>query len=126
MTGGPTPAPPLRLVSVDRRGRATVIVETPETPAYRVSDAARLTGLHPQTLRHYDRLGLASPHRSNGRRRYSRVDLARLRRIAELTGEGVNLAGIRHILRLEAELARRPLPSALVRRGPGVLARLPG
>lgn len=128
MTGTPSVAQPLRLVRVDRRGRATLIIETPDTPAYPVSDAARLTGLHPQTLRNYDRLGLVSPHRRNGRRRYSRRDLDRLRRIGELTGEGVNLAGIRHILRLEGELARRAVTrsAALTRWRPGVVVRPTG
>jgi len=123
MTGGPSAGPPLRLVSVDGRGRATLIVETLETPAYSVSAAARMSGLHPQTLRQYDRLGLVRPHRRNGRRQYSRADLGRLARIAELTGEGVTLVGIAHILRLESELAHWRSAARAVRRSPTPRAR---
>jgi MerR family transcriptional regulator/heat shock protein HspR len=77
-----------------------------DAPMYLISVVAELTGLHPQTLRQYDRVGLVSPGRATGRgRRYSALDLARLRRVVELTSEGVNLAGVRRILSLEAELA---------------------
>jgi MerR family transcriptional regulator/heat shock protein HspR len=61
--------------------------------------------MHPQTLRIYERKGLLSPERTSGRsRRYSDKDIALLRRIQELTNEGVSLAGVRKILELEAEL----------------------
>jgi len=68
--------------------------------------AAQLTGLHPQTLRQYDRLGLVSPKRTAGRgRRYSDRDIERLREVQQLSQEeGINLAGIRRILALERRL----------------------
>ena len=67
-----------------------------------ISVAAELVGLHPQTLRHYEREGLVVPARTaGGIRLYGRRDLARLRRIVELTAEGVNLAGVRRVLELE-------------------------
>jgi MerR family transcriptional regulator/heat shock protein HspR len=79
-----------------------------ETPVYVISVAAELSGLHPQTLRAYDRLGLVSPGRSAGRgRRYSLRDILVLREVQRLSQEdGVNLSGIKRILELEAELAR--------------------
>jgi MerR family transcriptional regulator, heat shock protein HspR len=74
---------------------------------YVISVAAELAGVHPQTLRIYERKGLLEPARTaGGNRRYSDADLERLRRIAELTEEGMNLAGVRRVLELEAELAR--------------------
>src|ERR1700741_4437216 len=77
--------------------------ETWEIGVYVISVAAELSGLHPQTLRQYDRLGLVSPGRSAGRgRRYSAHDILRLREVARLSQEeGVNLAGIKRILELE-------------------------
>jgi len=67
--------------------------------------AAQLAGVHPQTLRNYERTGLLDPSRtSGGSRRFSEADLARLRRIQELTNEGVNLEGVKRILALEARL----------------------
>ena len=76
------------------------------TPIYVISVAARLAGMHPQTLRQYDRLGLVVPSRASGRgRRYSAYDVARLRYVQHLSQEeGVNLAGIRHILALQSEV----------------------
>jgi MerR family transcriptional regulator/heat shock protein HspR len=76
---------------------------TEETPVYVISVAAELSGLHPQTLRQYDRLGLVSPGRAAGRgRRYSARDVHRLREVARLSqNEGINLAGIKRILELE-------------------------
>lgn len=73
------------------------------TPVFVISVAARLAGMHPQTLRQYDRLGLVSPGRSAGRgRRYSARDVALLREVQRLSqDEGVNLAGIKRILELE-------------------------
>ena len=71
---------------------------------YVISVAAELAGVHPQTLRIYERKGLLDPARTaGGNRRYSDSDLDRLRRIAELTDEGLNLAGVRRVLELEAE-----------------------
>lgn len=78
-----------------------------DTPVYVISVAAQLSGLHPQTLRTYDRMGLVSPGRSPGRgRRYSMRDITMLREIQRLSQEeGINLAGIKHILELEREAA---------------------
>jgi MerR family transcriptional regulator/heat shock protein HspR len=79
----------------------------PDAPVYAISIAAQLAGLHPQTLRQYDRLGLVSPTRVGGRNRlYSTEDIVRLREIAELSGEGLSLEGIRRVLALEREVAR--------------------
>jgi MerR family transcriptional regulator, heat shock protein HspR len=79
-----------------------------ETPVYVISVAAELSGLHPQTLRAYDRLGLVSPGRAAGRgRRYSMRDILVLREVQRLSQEeGVNLSGIKRILELAAELER--------------------
>lgn len=79
-----------------------------DTPVYVISVAAQLSGLHPQTLRTYDRMGLVSPGRAAGRgRRYSMRDIAMLQEIQRLSQEeGINLAGIKHILELEHESAR--------------------
>jgi len=72
---------------------------------YVISVAAELAGVHPQTLRIYERKGLLAPARTEGRsRRYSDHDIALLRRIQELTNEGVTLAGVQRILALEDEL----------------------
>ena len=74
---------------------------------YVISVAAELTGMHPQTLRIYERKGLLDPSRtSGGSRRFSERDLERLRHIQELTSTGLNLEGVRRVLQLEAELAR--------------------
>jgi MerR family transcriptional regulator/heat shock protein HspR len=74
---------------------------------YVISVAAELTGMHPQTLRIYERKGLLDPSRtSGGSRRFSERDLERLQRIQELTSTGLNLEGVRRVLQLEAELAR--------------------
>lgn len=72
---------------------------------YIISVAAELTGVHPQTLRVYERKGLVAPARTGGMsRRYSEVDLDRIRRVQELTTEGLNLAGVARVLELEAEV----------------------
>jgi MerR family transcriptional regulator/heat shock protein HspR len=77
-----------------------------DEPLYVISVAADMAGMHPQTLRQYDRLGLVSPGRAGGgSRRYSRRDIELLREVQRLSQEeGVNLAGIKRILELEAEL----------------------
>jgi MerR family transcriptional regulator/heat shock protein HspR len=78
-----------------------------ERALYIISVAAELAGVHPQTLRIYERKGLIAPARTSGRsRRYSDRDIALLRRIQELTTEGVGLAGVRKILELEATVRR--------------------
>lgn len=74
---------------------------------YIISVAAELTGVHPQTLRVYERKGLVAPARTGGMsRRYSDADLERIRRVQELTADGLNLAGVARVLDLEAEVAR--------------------
>ncbi|MGH3545172.1 MAG: heat shock protein transcriptional repressor HspR [Mycobacteriales bacterium] len=77
-------------------------------PVFVISIAAELAGMHPQTLRQYDRLGLVQPGRSTGGgRRYSARDVVLLREIARLSHEeGVNLAGIKRIMELEREVGR--------------------
>jgi MerR family transcriptional regulator/heat shock protein HspR len=76
-----------------------------ERALYIISVAAELAGVHPQTLRIYERKGLIEPQRTEGRsRRYSDRDIRLLQRIQELTNEGVGLAGVRRILDLEAQL----------------------
>lgn len=82
-----------------------------KTPLFVISQAAELAGMHPQTLRQYDRMGLVSPTRTQGRsRRYTMQDVAKLREIARLSSEGVSLEGIRRVLELvneNAELRER-------------------
>ena len=73
---------------------------------YIISVAAELAGVHPQTLRIYERKGLLEPARTvGGSRRYSQADIDHLRRIQELTDEGLNLAGVKKVLELEARIA---------------------
>lgn len=89
------------------------------SPLFAIAVAAQLANMHPQTLRQYDRLGLVSPTRTQGKsRRYSMRDVAQLREIAALGAEGVSLEGIRRVLDLEDQVtvlaARvRKLESAL-------------
>ena len=99
---------------------------TEETPVYVISVAAQLSGLHPQTLRQYDRLGLVSPDRTAGRgRRYSARDIELLRTVQQLSqDEGINLAGIKRIIELENQVAAlqsrvAELQAARRRRGGG-------
>lgn len=76
------------------------------SPLFVISVAAELAGMHPQTLRQYDRIGLVSPTRTAGRsRRYSMRDIVQLREVAQLSSEGVSLEGIRRVLGLEDEVA---------------------
>jgi MerR family transcriptional regulator/heat shock protein HspR len=89
------------------------------SPLFPIATAAELSGMHPQTLRQYDRLGLVSPRRTAGQsRRYSMRDVAQLREIARLSAEGLNLEGVRRILELEDQVTAlamrvRELESAL-------------
>jgi len=78
-----------------------------DAPVFVISVAAALSGMHPQTLRQYDRLGLVTPGRSGGGgRRYSSRDVALLREVQRLSQEeGVNLAGIKRIIDLEHQVA---------------------
>ena len=83
---------------------------------YVISVAAELSGLHPQTLRQYDRLGLVSPNRTVGRnRRYSLRDIASLRMVQRLVGEGINHAGIKRIIELETAMANMAVEVAKLR-----------
>jgi MerR family transcriptional regulator/heat shock protein HspR len=78
----------------------------PETALFVISVAAELTGLHPQTLRTYERMGLITPGRTGGGgRRYSPRDIDRLREIADLTSSGIGIEGVRRILELENRVA---------------------
>ncbi len=96
MTEPPGPVPP----------RAAPAAPAADVPLYVISVAAELSGLHPQTLRTYDRLGLVSPGRAGGGgRRYSWQDVQVLREIADLTASGIGLEGVRRILHLEARLS---------------------
>ncbi len=77
-----------------------------DTPVFVISVAAELSGMHPQTLRQYDRLGLVTPSRAPGRaRRYSQKDVSTLREVQRLSQEGVSLEGIRRILELENQVS---------------------
>lgn len=87
---------------------------------YVISVAAELAGVHPQTLRIYERKGLVDPARtSGGSRRYSDADIEQLRRISELTDEGLNLAGVKKVLDLEAQLEEVRTELAEARRAVG-------
>ncbi len=78
-----------------------------EHAVYVISVAAELAGVHPQTLRIYERKGLVDPARTGGgSRRYSEGDIERLRRIQDLTNEGLNLAGVKRVIELEDEILR--------------------
>jgi len=103
-THGPTPFP---------------LGPAPEAAVYVISVAAELTGLHPQTLRTYERLGLITPGRTGGGgRRYSLRDVEKLRSIAELTSAGIGIEGVRRIVVLENHAA------ALAARNEELLAEL--
>jgi len=88
------------------RATRTAFAPDDDTPVFVISVAAQLAGMHAQTLRQYDRLGLVTPSRTRGGgRRYSNRDIARLREIQRLSQEeGVSLAGIRRIMDLENEV----------------------
>lgn len=84
---------------------------------YVISVAAELAGVHPQTLRIYERKGLVLPARTGGgSRRYSDADIAQLQQIQRLTEDGLNLAGVKRVIELEAEVARLQHELAEVRR----------
>lgn len=94
------------MTTTPRDGRGPVPgAPAPDVPVFVISVAAELTGLHPQTLRAYDRLGLVTPGRSGGGgRRYSWRDIEQLREIAELTATGIGLEGVKRILDLENQV----------------------
>ena len=92
---------------------------SPDAAVFVISVAAELTGLHPQTLRTYERMGLITPGRTGGGgRRYSHRDLERLRKIASLTSSGIGIEGVRRIMELENQVA------ALTSRNEELLAEL--
>jgi MerR family transcriptional regulator/heat shock protein HspR len=94
-------------IGVERDRERVRVARDANQAVYVISVAAELTGMHPQTLRIYERKGLLDPSRtSGGSRRFSERDLDRLRHIQELTSTGLNLEGVRRVLQLEAELAR--------------------
>ena len=94
--------PPMKVLAHDEEVRAGFV-----RAVYVISVAAELAGMHPQTLRIYERKGLVEPSRTGGgSRRYSQRDIARLHRIAELTNAGLNLEGVRRVIELEDELGR--------------------
>jgi MerR family transcriptional regulator/heat shock protein HspR len=77
----------------------------PDDPIFPIAAASELAGMHPQTLRQYDRLGIVVPGRTAGKsRRYSLRDVAQLREVQRLSGEGVSLEGIKRVLELENEV----------------------
>ena len=89
-----------------RRTRITVDLGDPDAPIFVISVAAQLSGMHPQTLRGYDRMGIVSPGRAaGGGRRYSQRDIELLRTVAELTSSGIGIEGVRRILELEHQVA---------------------
>ena len=91
-------------------------VPADDAAVYVISVAAEISGLHPQTLRQYDKLGLVSPSRTEGRnRRYSLRDIALLRAVQKLVGEGINHAGIKRIIELESAMANMAVEVAQLR-----------
>jgi MerR family transcriptional regulator, heat shock protein HspR len=91
-------------------------VPADDAAVYVISVAAEISGLHPQTLRQYDKLGLVSPSRTEGRnRRYSLRDIALLRAVQKLVGEGINHAGIKRIIELESAVANMAIEVAQLR-----------
>ena len=87
-----------------------------ELALYVISVAAQLSGLHPQTLRQYDRLGLVSPSRAQGRgRRYSLRDIALLRNVSRMVSKGINLSGIKRIIELESAMSNMAIEIAKLR-----------
>jgi MerR family transcriptional regulator/heat shock protein HspR len=84
-----------------------IVEQARRRAVYVISVAAELAGMHPQTLRIYERRGLVAPARTGGgSRRYSEAEIAALRRVQELTQEGLNLAGVKKVLELEADCTR--------------------
>lgn len=94
--------------------RAATLAEN--RAVYVISVAAELAGLHPQTLRIYERKGLLDPARTGGgSRRYSHADIEQLRRILDLTSAGLNLEGVKRVLQLEAQVRRLQIELAEAR-----------
>jgi len=88
-----------------KTARITFDVSNPDAPVFVISVAAELTGMHPQTLRSYDRMGLVSPGRAGGGgRRYSMRDIELLRTVSDLTAHGIGIEGVKRILELENQV----------------------
>src|ERR1700712_3719206 len=111
-----SPGTPMLTPTPVHPAKETTIMRSRSHAVYVISVAAELAGMHPQTLRIYERRGLVQPARSQGgNRRYSDIDIDRLRRIQELAGEGMNLEGIRRVMALESEVERLRAENANLR-----------
>jgi MerR family transcriptional regulator/heat shock protein HspR len=102
-------ATPKRRGSRVHKSSSTAVARfDPDAPLFLISTAARLAGMHPQTLRTYDRMGLVVPKRTSGKgRRYTMRDIEKLRFVQYLSqDEGINLSGVRHIIELKSEVER--------------------
>lgn len=108
-------------MAADRRTDERASRPEPRTRAvYVISVAAEIAGVHPQTLRIYERKGLVDPARTTGgSRRYSEADIEMLRRISELTDAGLNLVGVKKVIELEAEIERLEGELAAAKRAAG-------
>jgi MerR family transcriptional regulator/heat shock protein HspR len=103
-------------MSNDSQNKSQNPVPDDDAGVYVISVAAEISGMHPQTLRQYDKLGLVSPSRTEGRnRRYSLRDIALLRAVQKLVGEGINHAGIKRIIELESAMANLSVEVAQLR-----------
>jgi MerR family transcriptional regulator, heat shock protein HspR len=99
------PDPTEASASLGSTGSVEFEVPHRDAPVFVISVAAELSGMHPQTLRGYDRMGLVRPGRTvGGGRRYSWHDIEQLREVARLTGQGIGLEGVRRILQLTNEV----------------------
>ena len=102
--------------AADSQNNSENTVPADDAGVYVISVAAEISGMHPQTLRQYDKLGLVSPSRTEGRnRRYSLRDIALLRAVQKLVGEGINHAGIKRIIELESAMANLSVEVAQLR-----------
>jgi MerR family transcriptional regulator/heat shock protein HspR len=102
--------------AADTQNNSENTVPSDDAGVYVISVAAEISGMHPQTLRQYDKLGLVSPSRTEGRnRRYSLRDIALLRAVQKLVGEGINHAGIKRIIELESAMANLSVEVAQLR-----------
>ncbi|MGK2929104.1 MAG: heat shock protein transcriptional repressor HspR [Acidimicrobiales bacterium] len=109
-------------MTADRNDRdeRTLRTEHRTRAVYVISVAAEIAGVHPQTLRIYERKGLVDPARTTGgSRRYSEADIEMLRRISELTDAGHNLVGVKKVMELEAEIERLEAELAAAERAAG-------
>src|SRR6185436_16840523 len=98
---------PLQILFSDGMTPTTQPWQQPHRALFSISVAAELAGLHPQTLRSYEREGLLTPARSaGGTRKYSAREVDRLREIAALVAAGINIAGVRRVLSLERQVRR--------------------